>query len=186
MTRCAFTLIEVMAVVVLLGLLAGTVAWTMASQADRATLDDAIGRIAHADRMARLAADRTGEACVLRVDLAEGRLWRESVGIDGEPTRSHPVGVPGGFAVDRVIVAGPTADAGDLFAPGQVIDIGTVGIAIAPPGRGPTYAVRLRSSDPTARWLVFAGLSGQMTVIDDEQQAQQLMATLSGDGPDAD
>jgi prepilin-type N-terminal cleavage/methylation domain-containing protein len=175
MRRRAFTLLEVMAVVVLLGLTAGAVAWSFAGHVRHASRDAAVSQFVRADRLARLAAQRQGRPCALRIDLTTQRLVRHM----GAPTeapaeQAHSATLAGGRC-DRIVVAGTAAST----APAGIVEI-----PFSPGGRSPSYAVRLVFSE-RALWLVFSGLTGQATVIENEQHAHNLLAALGTARPDA-
>jgi hypothetical protein len=123
--------------------------------------------------MARLAGQRLGRPCVLRFDLARQRVWRVMED-DGAVEDSHAVRLSGGCRVDRVAV-------GDLVAG---TDSGVVDIAYSMSGRSSSYAVRLTRKDWSG-WLVFAGLTGQVTLIEHEDEVQSLFSVLASGRADA-
>lgn len=172
-----FTLIEVLAVLVVLGLLAGATAWSLADTADRATAEEVFGRIAHADRLARIAAERTGQNCVLRYDLDAQQMRRVLTDADGTQEAGHVVGLPKGLAIDRIVV--------HQLDRVTSHERGDVTVAYSARGRSISYAVRV-AHDGTHTWLIFAGLTGQMTVTDHEREVDNLFALLAGGRPDAD
>jgi prepilin-type N-terminal cleavage/methylation domain-containing protein len=184
--RRAFTLIEVLAVVALLGLLAGATAWSLAGAAQRATFDEVAGRIAHADRMARFAGQRIGRPTVLTIDLDKQWLIRRIAREDGSVETAPALGVPRDMRIERVVLAGePRSGDMNTRRPGRHIDRGQVEIAYSTHGRSVTYGLRLEGEDDS-RWLVFAGLTGQMTEIDDEDEVDNLFELLTSGRPDAD
>lgn len=185
--RLAFTLIEVLAVVTLLGLLAGATAWSLADNARSARQRDAIDQIAHADAMARLAAERLGELTWLAIDLDRQRLVRHRDGEAGDEEAAHSVQLPTHTRLDRVrIVAGAAtlSDQARQLRSGR-FERGVVAIPFGAHGRSPTYAVRFSVHDEEApggrrsSWLVIAGLSGQATRLDDAQAMENLLDALA-------
>ncbi len=188
MCRRAFTLIEVTAVVALLAQTAGAVAWSMTEDARDAARADAVGQLAHADRLARLTAQRLGRPCLLRFDL-DRRLVLRVVAGESEP-RGGAAGrmLPPGWRVDRVVVprggALPGRVSGDA-APVRA-DAGVVDVACSTGGRSASYAVALAGPDEGRRqWIMVSGLTGQVTPVNDQEEIDNLVALLAGDRPDA-
>jgi hypothetical protein len=60
----------------------------------------------------------------------------------------------------------------------QTIDCSTDGLSA-------TYVLQVQGPQDQKEWLVFAGLSGEVTRISDETEAQKLLAALPPAGPDA-
>jgi prepilin-type N-terminal cleavage/methylation domain-containing protein len=187
MRRDGFTLIEIVAVVVLLGLLAGAAGWLMLNDARQSSEIEARNRIVHADRMARLAARRLGSECVLRYDLERDRL-RRYVPAQGEHGNADfKVQLPRGCRIDRIVL--PQRFIGRKFVGANVVS-GSVEIPYSTTGRSMSYAVRLATTGRVAEdargreageqvWLVFSGLTGQMTIHHDEQEINNLFAMLA-------
>jgi len=183
--RRAFTLIEVLAVIALLGLLAGATAWSLAGTAQRASVDEMVGRIAHADRMARFAAQRLGQPTVLVIDLDKQRLVRRVTLPDGTIESAPALGIPAELRLDRLVMPGEPGSAEvNTRRPGRHFDRGEVTINFSAQGRSVSYGLRL-ADDEGSRWLVFAGLTGQMTEINDEDEMDNLFALLTSGRPDA-
>jgi len=200
--RRGFTLIEVMAVVALLGLLAGATVWSITSDADRATQSDATSRLTHVDAMARLAARRFA-GTTLHIDLAKQAVWYAPLGIapdaaDADP-RSQSTTMPGRHRIARVWLVELPKSSGTVRAAPRVeqIDSGQVAISVSANGHSTTYALEVvgpspagsqantNNADYTTVWLLFAGLSGQATTHHDEKTIQDIFARLAGTRADA-
>jgi prepilin-type N-terminal cleavage/methylation domain-containing protein len=182
MRRGAFTLIEVMAVVALLALAAGAVTWSFVDEVRRSSRTAACNQIMRADRMARLAGQRLGRQCVLRFDLAGQRVFRVLKG-EGCQEDSHAVRLSSGCRLDRLTVADDSAR-GAANGSATPADSGVVDIAYSTGGRSASYAVRLTGKDWSG-WLVFAGLTGQVTLIEHEEEVQNLFTLLASGRADA-
>ncbi len=178
--RRAFTLLEVMIVVALLGLLAGATAWSLAADARRGTRRGVLDRLVHADRMARLASRRLGRPCVVRFDLERWRVERIEDRPDGPPRATHAWTLPKGVRLDRIATA---ADAGAATrpAPGRrKAEPTVVDIPYSTAGRSPTYAVRLVGGEEAeATWMIFAGLTGHVTWDHEPKDVDNLLEALS-------
>ena len=171
MRRTAFTLIELMAVVTLLGLTAGAVAWKFTENVRASGRDTAINRVIRADRMARLAARHLGRPCSLQLDMARQRLSRLTPSERGAAAEeSHPIALSG-CRLDRVVA-------------GEAVSVGTAAISYSTAGHSPSYAVRLTFRQGSV-WLVFCGMTGQAIRIDNEREAHNLLARLATAGHDA-
>lgn len=178
MARRAFTLIEVLAVVALMALLAGATVYAMAEDVRRSSREEVVGRLAHADHMARLAAERLGEPVTLRFDLRGQRALRVVGGEGSGRQTSTVLALPPGYRIDRIVMAAAVVDSGDAT------------VAFSTGGRSASYGVCLISRDDGAEgktrqdWFVFAGLTGQMTVGLNDDQVDNLFAAVEG-GADA-
>jgi len=175
MRRSSFTLVEIMAVVALIGLIAGATAWSLVDDVKRRSMANVVGQIAHADHVTRLAAQRFGAPCVLRFDLTAQTVQRVMETSQRVDAASHALNLPVGFRVDRIIVAPSQHDRRS----------DTVDVKYSTGGRSASYAVRVASSDD-ATWMVFSGLTGQMIQINDEDELENLFATLAIGRADAD
>jgi prepilin-type N-terminal cleavage/methylation domain-containing protein len=192
----AFTLIEVMAVVLLLGLLATAVVLSMADEVQLARRTDVIDRLSHEDRLARLAARRTGSASVLRFDLDRQRLWRVDY-VANEERLTHSWSLPDAYRIEQVLRPGAgSADAVGRIQAAAETTSGIVDVTFSTDGYSETYALRLVHKTGSERrtaglqdvetiWLVFAGLTGQWTLIQNEDEVNNLFGMLAAPRPDA-
>lgn len=197
--RRGFTLIEIMAVVVLMGLLAGGVAWSLAGESQRMTRGEVVSKLSNADATARLAAKRLGPA-TLRIDLDTQQVWvvtREAG--SAEPRPGHSMMLPPGYRIDEVSWVDPVESTGDRgVMRRQDVVSGRVDLPVSSGGLGRTYVLKLvgPGTDPEtgeliedseqATWLLVSGLTGQVTVEDEPETIDNLLALLAGAWPDAD
>lgn len=167
----AFTLIEAVVVLTLMGLLAAAVTVSLAGAARAARVEDVIDAYAAFDRTTREAARRFGRTPALRFDLNRGTVTRR----DAERSETR-LALRGDFRVARVMTAERDSRSGEVEVP------------VTARGYTPSYAV-LVVGPTSQRWVVFAGLTGQSTVLADERDVQDILSTTSNSsaaiGPDA-
>lgn len=185
--------------VTLLGLVAGATVWSLADDARRSAKTSVVRRIVHADRMARLAGEELGSACVLRFDLDRQRMWRVTQGGEHREAASHAIAIPSGHRIERIVVWTPeaTATPSSDAAGGIGVGSGMVDIAYSNRGRSSSYAIRVgretsaghdagdNSADDSRTWLVFAGLTGQAIEVHDEDEIKSLHARFTATRLDA-
>ena len=198
MRRSGFTLIEMMAVVTLLGLMAAATVWSLADDVRRSSRGRIVAAVGHADRLGRLAGRRFGKQCVLRFDLDKQEVSRLFSSGQGDTPAGHMLRLPTGYRVDRVMIARQSAALTDLGLAWAAVDSGTADIVCSTAGRSVSYAVRLTfpggaggrdAGDELAGgeiWLVFSGLTGEMTLVHDEDAVNNLFTLLATGRPDAD
>ena len=170
--RGGFTLIEVMVALLVVSLVAGAAVLSLASPKRRAELDDVVGGVVQFDLLTRQYALRHGRATQLVFDLDAGTIRRLS-GPGGRQERGSAHVVQNGFRLG-----------GLTLAEGNIVR-GRTAIWCSERGLTPTYALRIEGP-AGRRWVLFTGLTGQSTVLDDEKAMQQTMSLLSGKGADAD
>ena len=173
--RRAFTLIEVMAAVVLLGLLTAAVALSFAGPIRRARAAEAVEQVRYLDASSRAYAKRFGRPVEMRFDLDEGRMERREGGrFGGDAKYSATVASP-----IRIEV---------LRRPNRREESGEVGVPVSPLGISPTYAVKLAAGPEgaPAQWVVVSGLSGEVRTLSNDAQVDAIFAALSRSRRDAD
>jgi prepilin-type N-terminal cleavage/methylation domain-containing protein len=148
----AFTLIETMVAIVLMGLLAGGVVLSLASPLQSSRRADAVESVRSFDATARVSAGTTGRPVRLEFDLANSTLTRLD-GPDLADVRSRNA-IPQGFSIDDVRIGG------------QDVSVGRVIVDISANGWSRTYQVHL-CGPRTDTWIVFAGLTGQASEVAD-------------------
>ena len=171
MRKVAFTLVEVIAVIAVLGLLAGATAWSMADDVRQSSLNDAVDRVAHIDRSARAASIRFGQPGELVMDMQQQTLTR-SLGRGFAVTEAHPVHIDGPATVDRVLILSHRRPIVERT------EHDTARITYTAAGRSRSYAVRV-SLGANHTWLLVAGLTGHVTRLDDLDDPQSLLNELA-------
>jgi prepilin-type N-terminal cleavage/methylation domain-containing protein len=166
----AFTLIEAVVVLTIMGLLAAAVTVSLAGAGRAARMEDVADAYAAFDRTTREAARRFERTPTLHFDLNRGTVARR----DAERPETK-LALRGSFRVDRVMTAERDTRSGEAEVP------------VTARGHTPSYAVLL-TGPSGQRWIVFAGLSGQFTVVEDERDVQDILsgaASPAVGGPDA-
>lgn len=152
MRNKAFTLVEILLVIALIGLMIGATTWAFEGLSRSASHEATLNAVVRADRMMRLSARRLGKPRAIQFDLDKQTLREIS---------DHPRDINiSGCRVDRVVVQGS--------------DENQATVQCTPAGTSPSYAVRLVGKDSTG-WLVFCGLTGQSTWIQHENDTQNLL-----------
>ena len=168
MSRRAFTLIEVMLVVLLIGLLAGAAAMSFARPLRAARAREAIAQVSAFDAAARQVARRSGGAVQIVIDAYEQRFVRREQGRDVSSYR-----LPDGLRIEQVRTGNDERDTSQRT------------VNVSAHGWSRTYAVRVVGPD-LDRWLLVAGLSGQVSVIEDESTVDDILTRAGAAGRDAD
>jgi prepilin-type N-terminal cleavage/methylation domain-containing protein len=152
----AFTLIELMLAVAIVALLTGMAALSFVKPVHAARNREAIELVKRADAMAREEAQRSGRPVRLQFDVSHSTIRR------GNSVMQLPRG-----CILR-----------ELRTSERSIADGEFGLDISPLGLSHSYALHLQASDQDC-WLIFAGLSGEMTTTTNESQVEQLLARTS-------
>ena len=181
-----FTLIELSVTLVLLGLLATATALRLQGVGRLVEIEDAIERIGAMDQHARQLARASGRGGQLVYDL--GRNAIRHVDAQSQADLSKPLILPEWLRLDAIRL-----DAERDIVSGQIaIAISAEGTswAEALPGAGGGrhfrgfrggYAVRVKHDglDGGYVWLVVAGIGGQVTVVQSDDQVQRLFEMLN-------
>jgi len=166
-TISGFTLLEVMLAVLVLALLTGVAAMSFRKPLERARERDLIAQIRSADATARLESRRFSRAVEVVIDPEASEIARR--GTDGN--ESFHAMIPRPYVIKEICI-------GTRRTSGREV------IRYSASGLSRSYAVHV-NGPRFDRWLVFAGLSGEVTEIADESQVQQILAPLAQRG-DAD
>ena len=156
-----FTLIEVLAVVVVLGILASLVAIKVNGHVQRARLVQAADQLAVLDRRARDEARQRSVPLQLQIDTDRGvaRIRSRQSAADG--------------TTPRVVASGSVSFADVRLSGNRPVHDGTLDVSSL--GQSETYAVRLSAPDGAALWLVTLGLSGQHLRLESEEDVREVL-----------
>jgi prepilin-type N-terminal cleavage/methylation domain-containing protein len=150
----AFTLIETMLAVLIMALLASAAALSFAAPLRAARSREALDQIFAADRAARQLSRDAARPVRLSFDPSNGVVARFS----GGQMQSRIV-LPASFQIGAVLV-------GRRAFRSSIADI-----EFSTSGFSPTYAVHLAGPGINC-WIVFAGLTGQTSVMSDEESVR--------------
>jgi prepilin-type N-terminal cleavage/methylation domain-containing protein len=167
----AFTLLETLAAVVILGLLVSLAAWNFAAPLRRARFDQVVEQVRYLDSSTRQLARDSGRPLRLTIDLDRGTLTR----LDASGTRElfRDADLPTAIRIDRVRTQSDERDGGSAQ------------IDISPLGLSPSYAIRLAAAD-RRQWVFVSGLGGQVKVVSDDSQIAAIFAQTTTGGRHAD
>ena len=173
--RLAFTLVELLAALVIVALLVGAASVSLRGVLARTRLEDAVGRVENFDRLTREQSRRGGSPLRIRLRSGGDQLHREAAGT-GAPVGAACLLPPGVVVADVLGLGGRRGD---------------VVIPCSARGLTPSYAMRIGTDNGASRWVVVAGLTGKVTVFDDDDDAavRNIFAlldapTLAGDDAD--
>ena len=164
MRRIGFTLIEIMAVISIMGLLCAAVMLSLMHTAGKHRFEALCQQLERTDELVRSAARQSGHENQLIYDLDDGRLsWQATQNGVVTPMLSF----------DRnALQALRTEDQQNLS--GQVL------IKFSTSGQSPSYALCM-SEGGRRHWMIFAGLSGQIEWTDNEEQVDTIFKSVAAD-----
>ncbi len=161
-----FTLLELLVVVALLALVTATVTMRLGHTMGPAALGQAVSEWEFADQQLRVKASRSGKPVALGVEIGTNRLECE---FDKDmPPAARSLG-------SHVRLT-------KYLSSTEEISYGPLAIRYTDRGASRTYAVELTGGRRLRRWLVVAGITGQITEVADEKAAREILQVLSPEG----
>jgi prepilin-type N-terminal cleavage/methylation domain-containing protein len=164
----AFTLVEVCAVVLLIGILAAATSLAIGRAMRGPSRKLAVSWLTLQDRLFRARAIQAGAPVRVTIDIDHSELIS---GTEADQTRQR---LPAGTHVFEV----RTAEG--------VHRTGQVELAVSPRGWTPSYALRIGSNEDEQEWLVVAGSTGWMEAMHDEAQVRVFFEKVCSPRRDAD
>jgi prepilin-type N-terminal cleavage/methylation domain-containing protein len=162
--RRAFSLIEVTLVVLILAITAGAVALGVRSPIHRLGLDQCVDEIVAFDRLTRVYAREQDRPVRLMVDLDGGQFRRTDERAVEE--LGQALVLPSGYRVARLLLLDRTIGSG-----GVALSYSALGLA-------PTYAILVEGPGGRRRWMLVAGLTGQVRECGDEEEVSNILAAV--------
>lgn len=165
--RRAFSLFELLAVILLMAIFAAAVRGPVVEMLDRITVRNAIEQLRTMDRLTRQEARQSGKIVTMHIDPLEGLLWRTDTTTDqnliGQRAR-----LPEQVRIDQIRIAPDRSDFDELNAEFKT----------SPQGITNTYALTLQTPMGN-RWLIFAGLTGTCYELESEDQLANVFDEMS-------
>lgn len=172
MRRAAFTLVELMVVLLILALTAGAVTLRLHAQGRAANVADVVDSLKSFDHQSRQLAQRRGQGCLVTWNLAGGAIGRSD--LNGKGDWGDGWQAPPGYALAELIVGSQRTDRGRMALP------------CTGGGQMSSYAVHVVGPKDEGTWLLVAGLSGSGVEVDNAKSAQDILALTLQGRPDAD
>jgi prepilin-type N-terminal cleavage/methylation domain-containing protein len=167
--RRGFALVETMAAVIILGVLAGAVGLSFRAPLRRARMSEAVEQVKYMDVSSRDFARRFGRGVEIVFDVADGTIERrEGHGADA----GFRAAIASPFRIEAVRTRARTEE------------YGQASITVSPLGLSQTYAVKLAGPE-AQRWVVVTGLGGEFLTLADDAQVEAIFAKVAP-GRDAD
>ena len=148
----AFTLIEMLGVLAIMALLSAAATVMLSGSRHAADMHDAIEQFQQADISVRTLSKNADRPVTLVISLPNGRMARTNQ--DAMDTLGS---LPSDVKIERVRKGSST------------IDYGSAAIAFNAGGRSDSYAIKLVNSARQRQWIIFAGLTGQMSEVNDDE-----------------
>ena len=157
--RHAFTLIELVVVMLILATLAGLVAYSLGGVMDRYQMNRAIETIELFDARARRQAIRSRRPLETRIDRG-----RNLLSIEPSARRS-----PATFRLPRRV------EIAEIRMGRTTVAGGPLQLGINRHGQSESYAIHLQRGS-VQRWLVVLGTSGQIVALNDKGEADAILS----------
>lgn len=166
----AFTLVEMMVVLLLMALIAGGITLSLAGAGNNAKTTDIIGRIEKLDFQLRTFACQFNKPADLIINLDTGTLTQATM-LDANNIRPLPaIVLPSHITIRRVAIKD------------QEIYSGEIAIHFSEMGITPSYALWLETDKAESHGLFFSGLTGQATRFENKKTTDNIFALLKDGG----
>ena len=157
--RAAFTLLEVVIVLVILAILSTLAVMSLSGTMNRYRISRAVETVERFDAIARRQASHQRVSLNATIDLSRHRLKIESP----LASRDRVFPLPGGVKINRVRFPRQAAVGRELDIP------------FTDDGISPTYALELSRGD-LSHWMIILGASGQVVHFDREEEIDEILS----------
>ena len=163
--QCGLTLLELLVVIAILGFATATVTLRLEDTLGPAALQQWVSQFEFSDAQLRARARHTGKPTSLHLEIHTNQLQcifnSESESAPALRTLGHGVRITKLLSTTQETTHGPAA------------------IEYDERGSSPTFAIELTGHRDGRRWLVVAGLTGQITEVKDEAFVRNLLQQMS-------
>jgi prepilin-type N-terminal cleavage/methylation domain-containing protein len=160
--RTAFTLIELMVVILILGMITAMASLSLGSAMDRYHLGRAAETLEAFDARARREASRSREGVLAIIRRGTNELILRNEAGPSSLAGSH-------YHLPRKVTIGEIRMQRKSLAAREVT------ITLSDRGRSPTYAVELKRGT-MSRWIVILGISGQVIPVQSEDEVDAILS----------
>ena len=170
--RGAFTLVELLAVILIVGLIAATVAFRMTGLTHKARFEWGVGQLVNLDAALRSHAKNHGRTSKLEFELGTGQVKR-AYGKTNADVKTELLG--SNLAIRRFVSQSRDTTSGRPT------------VEYSPEGTSSTYAVELIYAGNAKQpiWLVFVGATGRVERLEEEREVIRLVKTVAASGNDS-
>lgn len=169
MLRNGFTLIEVAAVMLLLGIAAACVALNLRGPMHNAQRKEVLDHLRTFDERTRQLARQQDKEFLVSIKMGRATLTRmESE--QGRP-QGEDLELPKEYRLNKVLMGQ------------EEIQVGQTSLLVSRLGLSPSYALQIEDSAGKRSWLAFAGLTGRSIELEDEQTVRDILAARSRPDP---
>ena len=168
--RSAFTLIELMAVLVLVGLVSATAMLRFGGTTRRAQFEWSLERVMATDRLLRTHSVSCGQPSRLEFEIGTGRLER----VFGDKRN-----------VSSFVKLGAQTRIVRFLASRRHAETGKVEVPYDPYGHSETFALEILGPGDRSAWVLFAGLSGQIRRLEDRRDVERILELIRPTRTDA-
>ena len=156
-----FTLVELLAVLVIASIIAAAVVLRLAGPMRSAQMRGVLGEIAAFDRLTRTEAVENDRAMTLVIDLDAGAFRRRGPG--GDERGVAPLSLPSGFRIARA------------WLPDRELSVGRAAVTCSRLGLTPSYAVLIEGPGREYRCVLVCGLTGEVVEVKDEKEIREVL-----------
>jgi prepilin-type N-terminal cleavage/methylation domain-containing protein len=168
--RSAFTLIELMAVLVLVGLVSATTMLRFGSTTHRAQFEWSLERMMASDRLLRNHCVTCGQPGHLKFEIGTSRLERV-FGARRDDSSAVELGTR--LRITRFLAAK------------RHVETGKVEVDYDSYGHSETFAIEIEGPGDQSAWILVAGLTGQTRRLEDRRDVERILEVLRPAGSDA-
>jgi len=172
--RRAFSLLELMIVLVLISVMAGAVVLSFRGSLHNAKLATALSAIQSLDQRMRYAAIEQKRMSMLILDLREGRL--QSAGRASGQSSGKAAGLTPGEGGEKLKLP-PGVQISKVYVSTREVQSRRLSLPYYPNGSSVGWAVEVSTGD-TKKWVLFAGRSGQVYWAKDEDEVSKIFEML--------
>lgn len=158
------TLLELLVVIAILGLLTATVTAQLGDTLGPATLQQSISQWEFADQQLRARARHTGKPVALHFEIGGGRL-ECALGPDEDTPRT-------------IRTLGRGVQITKCLSATQEVNSGSKSIGYDERGSSETFAIEFMGRREKRRWMIVAGITGQITEVANEAAAREVLQLL--------